>query len=57
METQWRQEAKELDEQALDEMNEKRSRSKAASVPGLRARERKEKQERKSKLRKTAKVV
>lgn len=43
METQWKQEQKELDEQALDEMNEKRSRSKGDSMLGLRARERKEK--------------
>lgn len=45
METQQEQKQKELDEQALDEMNEKRSRSKAYSMLGLRARERKENQE------------
>ena len=45
METQWKQEQKGLDEQALDEINEKRSRSKADSMLGLRARERKENQE------------
>lgn len=57
METQWKQEQKKLDDQALDEMSKKRSRSKADSMLGLRARERKENQEWKSKLTKMTKVA
>lgn len=45
METQRKQEQKELDEQALHKRNEKRNRSKADSMLGLRARERKDNQE------------